>query len=292
MSKTKNIDLLKDKLIIAQLNISKWGAKAYDKKASTTVETAYHTQSNIGRFQKEIIDGKELKTIDRLSAEMRILHIDNTLPWGDNGDRLLPTTNFDFYQKEMNRLIGEFDAEVVKFLEKYPLLKQTARERLGGLFDSKNYPNDVSNKFNVRINYFPVPIADDISLNLPTVDVRSIKENITKTVNGRIEDAIKDIWVRMEILLNKLIERLSDNDNKFKNSLIDNIAAIISIVPKLNVFNDPNLDETCKKMKELLVEPDNLRTDTSLRKLIVEKAIELSNQVKSFGAAGARTLEL
>lgn len=283
---------LRNNLMVAQLNISKWSAKTYDKNATKTVEAAYHTQKNVGRFQKEIIDSAELKEIDKICAWMRGIHCENTLPWGDNGDRLLPISNYSNYKAQMDEHISQFNNEVAKFLAKYPELKKNARERLGGLFDPKNYPSDVSDKFAIRINYFPVPIAEDIRLDLPSPEIRSIQENVTETVNARLEDAIKDIWMRMEIVLDKMIERLSDPDNKFKNSLVDNIAAIIKIAPKLNVFNDPNLTEICKKMEELLVDPNGLRFDPKLRKLIVEKASQISNDVKSFAASGSRYIEL
>jgi len=287
-----NSKALREKLIVAQLNISRWGAKTYDKKATKAVEATYHTKHDVGRFHKEVIDSKELKEIDKLCGEMRSIHYTNTLPWGDNGDRLLPITNYKIYKDGMDDLIEKFNVEVENFVNKYPQLKEEAAVRLNGLFDAKDYPEDIRPKFGIRINYTPIPIEDDVRLDLPDEDLNLIKESLTNNVTIKLEDALKDIWVRIEILLDKMVERLSDSNNMFKNSLIENISDLIQVAPKLNVFNNPDLENTCKRMRELLVDPDNLRKNPSLRRLIAGKAAEIVNEVKNFASAGSRVLEL
>ena len=61
-----------------------------------------------------------------------------------------------------------------------------------------------------------------------------------------------------------------------------------------NLFNDQfriKLNDVVEKMKELLVEPDNLRRDSKLRNLIHSKAIDIMNDVKNFGLT-SRILDL
>ena len=241
---------LRNKLIIAQLNISQWGAKTYDKKATKSVESAFHTNHDIGKFYKEIVDTDELKKIGKISSKLRLWHVENTLPWGDNGDRLLLVTNYQNYKDKISELSLNFDKEVEKFISKYPELRSQAKIRLNGLYNNDDYPDNIENKFGVRINYFPIPDENDIRLTLPDADLNEIKNNLTSIKNIRLEDAVKDLWIRIEMIIERMINKLSDKDSKFKNSLVDNISDLIQIIPKLNIFDDSKLNKTIKNPRK------------------------------------------
>lgn len=282
---------LQDKLLISQLNISRWVAKVTDKKATKTVEQRFHT-SQVGNFHKEIVGRQYLKDIDNISLEMRRFHNNHTLPWGENGDRILSIidSNFENYKNEMLRLSLKFEEAVNAFVQIYPTLKEEAKKILNGLYNEDDYPTNIKSKFGVSVRYFPVPNPNDFRLNLSKEDKDSLTANLESTLNARFEDAIEDVWLRITIVLERMVERLKDPENSFKESLVSNISELTKIIPSLNINEDPRMEQICKDMKELLKSPDMLRNNPTIRKNTFKKANGILKQIETFGVVGKRQI--
>lgn len=276
------IKTIRERLLIATLSISKWVAKKYDPKATKAVEQKFKTHgANIGQFQKELVDNEEIKAIEKIANRMRVFHNENTLPWGDNGERLIPVEHYMDYLKEMEKMKTEFDKEVKKFLKNYLNLKEKARVDLNGLFNEKDYPANIEDKFGVRVRFIPVPDTEDIRIDLPAEEVEKIQGDLVETVNSRLADAVGDIWTRLQSVLKRVTETLS-GDKAFKNTIMTNITDLLKIVPKLNIYNDPKIDEICKEMKKVVVNPDNLRKDAKLKKKTCKTAQEVLDKMSAF----------
>ena len=284
-------DKLQEKLIISQLNISRWVARTADKKATKTVENKYHT-SQVGLFHKEIVGRQHLKDIDDALLNLRKFHNTNTLPWGENGDRILPVTNFDNYKNEMEKLMNVYNDNVQKFIVIYPTLKEQAKTILNGLYNEDDYPEDISSKFGVRIKYFPIPNPKDFRINLSDEDMEAISGNLQSTLSARLEDAVDDVWVRIKNVLERMIERLKDPDNSFKESLVTNVSDLVRLIPFLNFDNDPKLESVCNEMKALLQDPNILRNNQKIRKITCKKANGILESIQTFGVLGKRKLSL
>ena len=275
------IKTLRERLLIATLSISKWVAKKYDPKATKAVEQKYHTGTNVGQFQKELVDNEAIKSIEKIANKMRIFHNENTLPWGNNGERLIPVEHYLDYLKKIEKMQTEFNKEVKKFIADYPNLKEKARQSLNGLFNEKDYPANIENKFGVRIHAVQIPDTDDIRIDLPDDEVAKIREDIAETVTSRLADAVDDIWTRLQSVLKRVTETLN-TDKAFKNTIMTNITDLLKIVPKLNIYNDPKITEICKEMKKVVVDPDNLRKDEKLKKKTCKTAQEVLDKMSAF----------
>jgi len=148
--------------MLVELSISCWTARKLDKRVSQEVDTTSGAKSRAGNYNKNLLAGtQKLDNIVKFAANARAWHNVNTLPWSDNGLRLLPVENFLRYKERLSELEQEYNALVQDFLTSYPNLVDAAAFQLGTLFDRSEYPEaeDIAGKFRFRYTFSPVPTA-------------------------------------------------------------------------------------------------------------------------------------
>lgn len=276
--------MLQDKAMIANLNVRAWSARKRDKSAGREVERN-HGATDAGNFNKLLVDAVHLKPVVSLSGKLRDSHYAMTLPWGDNGDRLLPSKMYFEYTKMMRDLRGQFDAAVQKFCDDYPTYKQTARKRLGTLYDPADYPDAsaIRAKFSAKVSFLPVPEASDFRVELGEEEVATIREDITRQIALQQQEAIKDLWGRLKEVTENIYNRLSDPEAVFRDSLVENAQFACSIAAKLNINDDQALESIRRDIDFNLcqVAPQRLRDDKALRAKVADAAARI---LKAFPA--------
>jgi len=279
---------LNEKAMLVYLNISFWTARKYDKKISQEIEDQYNAD-DAGRYNKILIAKEHLSNIQKIISSARTFHYENTLPWSDNGGRLLPSANYFGYVKAIQCFKDDFEREVINFLRVYPDLKDEAKQRLNGMFLEEDYPDvyTLESKFNIRSIILPVPEADDFRVNLTADEVDSIKESLEEQVKKSTESAMDDLWKRLFKVVEHMSERLSYPDNKFKNSLVENITALCDLLPKLNITNDPKLAEAVVEIKAKLTANDSqtLRDNDVVRSKTAIESQKILNKMRPYQTA-------
>lgn len=270
---TATAPTLTDKALLVTLSICQWSARKYDKKATDEVNTA-HGATDAGRFNKALVSRDHLQEIGKIANEARTFHYDNTLPWGDNGERLLPASNYFEYTQALARYKNQFDGLVREFSKSYPLMIDEARRRLNGLFNVNDYPSNVADKFDVKTTFMPVPDSSDFRLTLNSQEVESLRERIEKEVNSRFAQAQRDIYARVADQLKRMHERLSVSDGVFRNSLFENLRELCDLLPRLNIAQDARITALTQELQQVYTDPDAVRKDTRLR---AEKAAQVEN---------------
>ena len=91
--------------MLVELSIRSWTARKLDKRVSSEVDTAKGTKTRVINANKNLLAGTGvLDTIVKYAANARAWHNAQTLPWSDNGSRLLPVSNFVNYKEQIKRL--------------------------------------------------------------------------------------------------------------------------------------------------------------------------------------------
>ena len=158
--------------MLVELSIRNWTARKLDKRVSSEVDTAKGTKTRVINANKNLLAGTGvLDTIVKYAANARAWHNAQTLPWSDNGSRLLPVSNFVNYKEQLNVLEKNYNALVTKFLTAYPDLVSAAAFQLGDLFDRSEYPDasKIATKFSFNYSFFPVPTAGNFIID--TVEI-------------------------------------------------------------------------------------------------------------------------
>jgi len=264
------------------LSISSWGARKFDKQVTREVEQN-HNAHEAGRFNKKLIDSETLKNIGKNGNQMRMYHYYNTLPWGDNGDRIITTEKYFEYVVEIGKLKMEREQFVEQFMQEYQQEKENSRTRLGSLYNENDYPHefDVKEKFNIRVNFMPIAESDDLRVNLNDDLVNSMREKITSELNNRITVAANSMIERVREAVNHMAEVLSEEGKVFRDTLVGNLQSLHETLPLLNFNDDPRVKDVLDMTKPLLVNPDQLRNVPAFRKEIADRAkkvLETLNQ--------------
>lgn len=273
--------MLQEKSLVVSLTVSKWTASKHDRKITDEVRDSHNASNDAGRYNKRLVAKEKLEAIQKIESAARNYHYEITLPWGKNGERLLPSTNYLEYVAKLMQFQSEFETAVSDFVAQYPGIVEEAKVRLNGMFRQQDYPSplDIRSKFDFKTTFMPVP-EEDFRVSLSDNEITKLKNSVNSEMTSRINEAVKDTWNRIKDQLVRMKDRLGTPDAIFKNSLFDNLASLIDLLPKLNVTNDENISKICTEMSSLLVDPEAVRNNSNLRS---EKADQVDLIMNKFG---------
>jgi hypothetical protein len=220
-----------------------------------------------------------LDTIVKYAANARAWHLSQTLPWTDNGSRLLPMSNFMDYKKQLGELENNYEALVDKFIIAYPNLVSAAAFQLGNLFDRNEYPDEgaLKRKFKFTYSFFPVPTAGDFRIDINEEAKAEIMANCNSAYEDRLNNAMREAWSRLHECLTRMSERLTDNADGsrkiFRDSLVENGVELVSMLKHLNITQDPQLEQARRDLQSAIGshDLDSLRDNSNAREVVKMK---------------------
>ena len=271
--------------MLVELSISSWTARKLDKKVSAEVDVAKNTKVSAVNVNKNLMAGTGvLDKIIKYAASARAWHNAQTLPWSDNGSRLLPMSNFMNYKEQLTVMEGNFNALVDKFVDSYPELISAAAFQLGDLFDRTEYPdvNSLKNRFKFSYSFFPVPNAGDFRVDINEEAKAEIIANCNQAHQDRLENAMKDAWGRLHDCLNRMSDRLTvdvvaDDEGKpshefrvFRDTLMENAVEMVDMLKHLNITKNPDMEQARQALKSAIsnYDIDDLRSSMTARNAV------------------------
>lgn len=277
---------LNDKALLVQLTISQWTARKYDKRATREVATNHNAIEQAGRYNKALLPLNDyLANVMTKTGLIRNRYLNNTLPWGIEGTRILPSANYLAFMTDFRTLKGEWCALVGDFVGNYSALKANARTYLGSLYDDADYPHEsaIASKFSIDMAVFPVP-ATDFRVALSAAETASIRSDLEARLNEAQSTAMREVWTRLYDKVTCIIERLSDPDSRFHNSLIENARELCELLPRLNFMDDPNLEamRIAVESKLTAYDPSAIRADATLRRAVADDATAIADAMRTF----------
>ena len=180
-------------------------------------------------------------------SEARTRHYANSLHWDGKRSRLLTVANYEHYTELMDGLRERLVRQRARFIKDYDDYVDQAR------LDS------------IRYRITPVPDADHFIAKLASDDTDRAKRDIERHIEEQLHDAVGDLYRRMAEAVERVSERLQEDENSkplvFRDTMISNIRDLVDVVPRLNIFGDQRLAHLCEQVKDRIasVEPDSLR---------------------------------
>ena len=272
--------------MLVNVHIGIWQARKHDKKVTRTVNEDIARNASAGRYHKRLFGGAITSHSALVTAgqNARRTHYTNTLPWGDDGWRLLPTTNYFEYTKILRKIIEDFEGMRDRFLQDYERLVEEARESLNGMYNPDDYPaaHEVHDKFHIEIQFAPLPVTDDFRLSLPKDEMDNIAKGMKDRAAEAMQEAVKDAWTRLGDAVSDLRPRLEDGKH-MRSTMIKRVSDVAEVLGRLNITNDPALEKTRKQVLRDLatLDIDNLRDDENIRKDAAKKADDILKSMKS-----------
>lgn len=274
--------------MIVNLHISQWSGRKLDKQVSEEVATDHGASRDAGNFNKLLLDKAALAPIQTIASAARMYCYNNTLPWGDNGDRVLLASNYFDFMAKMREYKQEFDAEVDTLVDDYTAHVEQARFRLNSMFKEQDYPsaNSVRDRFSLRYKVRPIPTAGDFRVQMSQDEVDTLRDQIAQELSVVVDEAMKSLWEEARTTMSHLYGRLADPKATFKASTIKNFEEFVERLPHLNLTQDTALEEFRKELKAGLVgyTAEELRKDSTVR---VAAAVETKRIMDKFAGAWA-----
>ena len=274
------------KAMLVSLHISCWGARKHDKKVSREVNDQYGTSQEAGRFNKVLATKDSLKEIQAAVGAARTFHLEQTLPWGERGERLLPSKNYSEYNRQMRVYKHDFERAVNEFVADFHSVIFTARQTLGGLFSRDDYPDasGIREKFEFRTVISPLPTAADFRVQLGQEEIAAIQLDLEKRIAESQAAATRDLWQRLYEVVGHMVERLSDPEAIFRDTLVGNIVRLTELLPRLNLHDDPALEAMRRQIEASLCQctPTQLRCDKDIRRQVATDAQSVLDAMGSY----------
>lgn len=279
--------MLNQKAMLVYLSISQWTGRKLDRRATETVAKTHAASSAAGNYTKKLLPGaRELERVNAHAHAMRRFFYEQTLPWFSDGARIISAKNYMEFTREFQKRKSELDAAVSEFLDVYPALQAHAQNALGDLYSPADYPSGVSlaRKFTCEIDFMPLPDVGDFRTEISD----SEREKFLSRMRDVETRAMRDAWSRLYDVIEKAAEKLKTPDAIFRNSLLDNVTELCSLLPRLNVTDDPQLEAKRLEVESLVAKmsPDVLRDNALERQNAAAKLNEIMNSMGAFMGAG------
>jgi len=277
--------MITERAMLAAVHIRLWTATKYDKKASEEVANQHGAHTNAGRYNKRLLQGAtKLEALQTIAGQIRQHFYKLTLPWSDEGFRILPAELLFDFAEGMRALENRFVPAVDAFIAAYPAYIEQMRPALNGLFRSEDYesPDTIRSKFGLRLEIKPIPSGDDFRVKLSREQRARLAEEIDRDVRESLSRGTRDLWMRLRKVVAHMVEILNDPEARLHTSVVDNVTELVDLLPRLNVTGDPQLDafaveirnRLCLYNSRELKQNDQIRSETARDAAAIMERIE------------------
>lgn len=260
---------LADSAVLVSLNISSWGGQKLDKGMTKELNDTKRASSNASKVQKNLMAGDDsLRNIKKYESKIRAEHIRLTLPWGDRGSRLLPTSAMMDYKDKIDDMLAILKDMWRVFLDvSYPNYRDNvAPLKMGDMYNYNDYPTEFELRcrtFDYSLVFEPVAESGDFRIDVPRQLMEELKEQHQASVDSRVQTAISSSWDRVKTQIESMKDKLSiemDDDGKNKDgktvryhdTFVQNATDLCDLLAHLNVTNDPQLDQARIDLKNAI----------------------------------------
>ena len=227
---------------------------------------------------KKLIDTKHpaFRAVTAIRGRVQSVWKGMTLPFPEPGIRLVRRDQVERFDSLMTDLRAELADEVANLDAHFAELKATARNRLGRLFNSDDYPESLLGLFGVEWEFPAVEPPSYLQQLSP-----ELYEQERQRIAGRFDEAVRLAEQAFAEELSKLVAHLTERlsgaeDGKpkvFRDSAINNLSEFFDRFRTLNVRSNEDLDNLVAQAQRVVrgVAPQTLRDDGSVRERVTKQ---------------------
>lgn len=243
---------LTERAMLATVRFTGWSASKADDTVRDAIAAEHGSDPAFGRYTKKLIDRDAIKPVRNVVLAARQYHRKHTMPWTDEGTRILPAAAYFGYMEAMRKFKEDHARAADAFAEAYAGHVQAARERLGSLFNEGDYPAEGSVRalFTMDTVVSPLPSARDFRVSLGDDEVEAVQRDIDRRTKEAVENAHRDTWTRIHDVVARLAQQVRDHDPekdggpapRIYASAFDAVREMADIMGALNITDDPAMD--------------------------------------------------
>ena len=296
-----NVITIASAAMIGNLNISSWEARIQDKATKEEVLATKGARSKrAASVSKHLFsECPALDAIKALRGEAYLWFRKETMPWDDNGGRLITTRRYLQTMDQAAKYEQRFNALVNAFLGVYQTEISKQAFENGALFDRSEYPSEdeVRAKFRFALNVSPVPTSGDFRVDIGHEAAKQLAEQYERLAAERMSAALAEPWQRIKDQVLWVKERMeavlaydpdaveeqpvTDPDGKvidikitkkrrpkLYDSMLENGLELCKTLSDFNITNDPRLEEARRELETALtrIDMDSLKESPELQK--------------------------
>jgi hypothetical protein len=210
------------------------------------------------------------RAVTAVRSKVQAFWKSQSLPYPEPGIRLIRQDGISDFAGKMREFQDELARAVENLDRHYHELKTAARERLGSLYNSSDYPESLRGLFAVEFDFPSIQPPDDLQQLNP-----QLYEEECRRVQSRFEEAVRmaeeAFIAELSKLVSHLTERLSGSEDGrpriFRDSAVENLTEFFNRFRALNVRSSEQLDQLVADAQRIIrgVEPQALRDNGGLR---------------------------
>jgi hypothetical protein len=267
-----------------------------DKRATSQVISHTTTRrKGAANVSKKLIRSNAHEDLTKLVAQIRAFHREQTVPWGDLGDRLVSNQALIDYKNNMAQLEDEFwDLAQLIPIDEYPQAvaqAQLQQTGLGYMFNENEYPSveQLRHKFKFSLVFEAVPDVGDFRVDIGNQAASEMREQYKQVLADRINAVKQDLAERLLEPLQRMSKGLDyaegEKPTGFRDTLVDNVLSIVELMRTCNLSNDARLTDVQQQLRATLsgVTPDGLRRDPNLRARTKQNVDQIIKNLPSLG---------
>lgn len=291
---TTTMGALSSKAMLVTLNIRQWSGVREDKEVAAEVARKYGNDPSAGRYTKFLVPKEVLEPGRKIASAARTEHYFLTLPWSDDGFRILSSAGYFTYQSKMSGYRVQFDSWVQNELApNYPQWRDDAKNILNGLWRPADYPevNKLVGMYGFRTSVKPVPDAQDFRVDIGDTELARVRQEITESVESTVKLAMADAWQRLVDKVQHMSDRLRAYEetadgvkNPFRDSVVNGLIDLLDVLPSLNITGDAGLTLMADKVKRdlTLYSADVLRSRPEVRDEVADAADSILAKMQDY----------
>jgi len=262
--------------------------KTLTAEQKTQAADTFGAESNFLSAGKKLLDTTHpaFKAVTSIKGRIIALWKSMSLPYPEAGIRLIRQDQIDGFNSKMESLQQELATAVRDLDRHYHELKSVARDRLGSLYNSDDYPANLISLFKVSWDFPSVEPPNYLRELSPELYQQEC-ERMTARFDEAVRLAEQAFIEELHDLVSHLTERLSGQaDGKpktFRDSVVNNLSEFFERFGQLNVRSNDELDQLVEHCQGIVrgVKPQSLRDDKGLRQHVVTELSQVENVLDS-----------
>jgi hypothetical protein len=240
----------------------------------------------------DAFNNRALKDLSNVHATLRKSLRLLMLPWDERGFWIVSNHRIPQVEKLVSDSQFEAEEKLEVFLNGLEAHKEGERLIMGSAFREQDYPSveklRAKHKIEVDIAIVPDP-EDDARAGWTTQMRERYKAQLQKQEKEKVSRATADVAARIQDHVSKVLERVAGytgkKDGSFKDSLIQNVRDMASMIPEFNITNDPEIEAVYQKIVRdiCVLDPKHLRESKELRDDTAASAQDILDRVGNFG---------
>lgn len=255
-------------------------SKALDKRQAQEAADPFNADASFFRAGKKLLNTKAecFRAVTAIIARARETWINATLPYTEQGVRLIRHDRLEGLTDKLKGLRAELAAAVDELADQYETLKREAEAKLGDLFNPSDYPTSIEGLYRIEWDLPSLSPPEYLKMANP-----KLYEEQSARIRARFDEAVTLAEETFAAELSGFIEQLQrklnglddGTEKRLHETTLENLDSFFKKFSSLNIHSSAELDKVVKLAEEALsnksllggkpVTRDELRNSQSIR---------------------------